>query len=106
MPPTESTILSTFLLPPAPLPALISLKAFTDLFPRAHHSSPHIRSLYRALQHQRAQLADAVAHNIATETKRGTAQRRAVLRARRIPRDAPDDEVDIEHAVSSPPLEM
>ena len=101
MAPTEATILSTFLLPPAPLPSIISLKAFTDLFPRAQQSSPQIRNLYRDLQHQRAQLTDAVARNIAAEIKRGNAQRRTVVRARRAAeRQEQDDEEDVEIAVS------
>jgi centromere-localized protein 2 len=105
MAPTEATILSTFLLPPAPLPSIISLKAFTELFPRSQQSSPQIRTLYRDLQHQRAQITDAVAHNIATETKRGNAQRRALVKARRAAaREEQDDEVDIESAVSTATL--
>jgi len=100
MAPTETTILSTFLLPPAPLPAIISLKAFTELFPRAQQSSPQVRLLYRDLQHQRAQVTDAVAYNIAAEVKRGNAQRRAVVKARRTAeREEQDDEVDIESAL-------
>jgi centromere-localized protein 2 len=103
MAPTETIILSAFLLPPAPLTSVISLKAFTELFPRSQQSSPQIRTLYRDLQHQRAQLADAVARNITTEVKRGNAQRRAVIRARRAAgREEQDDEVDIENAVSTP----
>ena len=100
MAPTEATILSTFLLPPAPLPSLISLQAFTALFPRSQQSSPQIRTLYRDLQHQRARLTDTIARNIATEVKRGDAQRRAVARTRRTAeKEMQDDEVDIENAV-------
>ena len=102
MAPTEATILSAFLLPPGPLPSIISLKAFTELFPRSQQSSPQIRSLYRDLQHQRARLVDAVARNITTEVKRGNTQRRAVVRARKAAgREEQDDEVDIENAVST-----
>ena len=102
MAPTEATILSTFLLPPAPLPTIISLKAFTELFPRSQQSSPQIKALYRDLQHQRVKITDAVARNIAAETKRGNAQRRAVVKARReSEKEDPDDEVEIENAVSS-----
>lgn len=101
MAPTEATILSAFLLPPAPLPAIIPLKAFTELFPRTQQSSPQLRRLYRDLQHQRAQITDAVARNIAAEVKRGNAQRRAVTQARRAAeREEQDDEVHIENAVS------
>ena len=102
MAPTEATILSTFLLTPAPLPSIITLKAFTELFPRAQQSSPQIRTLYIDLQHQRAQLTDAVARNIAAEIKRGNAQRRAVVRARRAAeREVHDDEVDVETEVGA-----
>lgn len=102
MAPTEATILSTFLLPPAPLPAILSLKTFTDFFPKAQQSSPVIRLLYRDLQHQRARLTDTVTRNIAAEVKRGIVQRRAVVQARRTAeRDEVDDEVDVETAVST-----
>jgi len=101
MAPTEATILSTFLLPPAPLASIISLKAFTELFPRSQQSSPEIKALYRDLQHQRARLTDAVIKNIAAEAKRGNAQRRVVVKVRRAAeRQEQDDEVDIENAVS------
>tara|TARA_R110002060_G_scaffold62348_1_gene71740 strand:+ start:288 stop:602 length:315 start_codon:yes stop_codon:yes gene_type:complete len=101
MAPTEATILSTFLLSPAPLPTIITLKAFTELFPRSQQSSPQIKALYRDLQHQRARLTDAVTRNIGAEVKRGKAQRREVVRARReAEREEQDDEVDVERAVS------
>ncbi|EKG11132.1 Kinetochore subunit NKP2 [Macrophomina phaseolina MS6] len=83
MAPTESSILSNFLLPPAPLQTIITLRQFTDLFPRAHHSNPAIPKLYRELQHQRAIDTDDVKRNIAAECKRGERQVREVARARR-----------------------
>jgi predicted RNase H-like nuclease len=101
MPPTEATLLSAFLLPPAPLPAIISLKSFTQLFPRSQQSSPQVKTLYRDLQNQRARITDAVAKNIVAEVKRGNAQRRAVVRARReAEKEEQEDEVDVETAVS------
>ena len=101
MAPTEATILTNFLLPPAQLPSIISLHAFTQLFPRAQQSSPQIKVLYRDLQHQRARLADSVGRNIVTEVKRGNVEKREVIRARRTAeREPQDDEVDIENAVS------
>ena len=104
MAPTEATILTTFLLPPAPLPSIISLKAFTELFPKSQQSSPQVKALYRDLQHQRARLIDDVERNIAAEIKRGNAQRRAVVRARReAEKEEQDDEVDVETAVSRIP---
>lgn len=101
MAPTEATILSTFLLPPAPLPSIITLKAFTELFPRSQQSSPQVKALYRDLQQQRTRLTDSVARNIAGEVKRGITQRRIVVRARReAEKESQDDEVDVENAVS------
>jgi centromere-localized protein 2 len=101
MPPTEATLLSAFLLPPAPLPAIITLKSFTKLFPTSQQSSPQIKALYRDLQQQRARLTDEVARNIVAEVKRGNAQRRAVIRARReAEKEEQDDEMDVETAVS------
>lgn len=100
MHPTEATLLSAFLLPPAPLPAIISLKSFTKLFPSSQQSSPQIKALYRDLQQQRARLTDAVTRNIVAEVKRGNAQRRAVVRARRqAEKEEQDDEVDVETAL-------
>jgi len=83
MPLTEASILSNFLLPPAPLPAAISLRKFTELFPHAQQSSPQIPALYRELQHQRAIDTDDVKRNIAAETKRGEQQKREVIKARK-----------------------
>jgi len=100
MAPTEETIFTNFLLPPAPLPALITLKGFAALFPRSQQSSPQIKMLYRDLQHQRATITDSIAQNIDVEVKRGNAQRRAVVKARRATeRELQDDEVDVEFAL-------
>ena len=101
MSPTEGAILSNFLLPPSHLPSIITLKAFTDLFPKSQQSSPQIKALYRDLQHQRAQVIDVVTRNITKEVKRGNVQRRAVVRERRLARSQnKDDEINIENAVS------
>lgn len=100
MAPTEATILANYLLVPAQLPAAISLKEFTDLFPKAQQSSPQIRRLYRDLQTQRNALVDDIASNIEHEIKRGRVMRREVLRAKRDAEQQPgDDEMDIERAV-------
>lgn len=104
MAPTESKILENYLLIPAQLPAIISLKEFTELFPRSQQSSPHIRTLYRDIQTQRNSIADAVSTNIEQETKRGKVQRRDVVRARREAEahEDDDDELEIERAVRLP----
>ncbi|KAJ9663613.1 hypothetical protein H2201_005574 [Coniosporium apollinis] len=83
MAPTEASILSNFLLPPAPLPVIVSLEQFTELFPRSQQSNPQIPVLYRELQHQRAIDIDDVKRNIAAEVRRGEKQQREVIRARR-----------------------
>ncbi len=103
MAPTEEKILSTFLLPPAPLQSIISLKAFTALFPRAQQSSPQIKVLSRDLQRQRAHVTDTIGHNVAVETKRGIAQRRAVVKARKeLDKAEQDEEVQVEKLVCLP----
>ena len=94
MPPTESSILTSFLLPPAPLPTIISPKKFTSLFPKSQHSNPHITDLYRDLQHTRALNTDQVTRNIAREVKNGERQRREVVKARRIAKRGEVEGVD------------
>ena len=100
MAPSESKILSNYLLAAAQLPAIISLQEFIALFPRSLQASPHVRSLYRDLQGQRNALVDSVAEDIEAEAKKGKALRRAVVNAKR---DAEwqehDDEVEIERMV-------
>jgi centromere-localized protein 2 len=100
MAPTEHTILTNFLLAPAALPSIVTFSAFKSFFPRAEQSSPEIKRLYRTLQHNRSLLIDGVAENIEHEAKRGNAQRRVVVRARRTAeKNEPDEEVIIENAV-------
>lgn len=100
MAPTEATILTNYLLVPAQLPAIISLSEFTELFPRAHRSSPQVRRLYRDLQIQRNALIDDAASNIEQQVKRGKALRRDILRSKRESEmQDGDDEIDIERAV-------
>lgn len=107
MAPTEHTILTAFLLPPAPLPAVLSLTAFTLLFPKSQQSSPQIKALYRDLQRQRARTTDTVASNIETEVLRGREQRRAVVRARwAMDREEGDEEVEVEKLVRSLPIPL
>jgi centromere-localized protein 2 len=83
MPATETSILSDFLLTPAALPTIVSLRKFTELFPHSQQSNPKIQELYRDLQHQRAVDIDDVKHNIASEVRRGERDRREVMKARR-----------------------
>ncbi|RKF62810.1 putative cnl2 nkp2 family protein [Erysiphe neolycopersici] len=101
---TESSLLTNFLLPPAPLPALISLKTFTALFPHTQRSSPAIRALYRNLQTLRLQTIDQVNQNIINETKRGTRQRRILSQARQGEKydELGDVEVELEESAFGP----
>lgn len=99
MAPSESEILASYLLQPAPLTAVTTLEQFQALFPRALRASPQLRALFRDLQAQRNAAVDAVAANVAAEARRGAAMRREVLRQhRRAERDA-DAEVDVERAL-------
>nr|CAB91736.2 conserved hypothetical protein [Neurospora crassa] len=100
MAPTETKILSDYLLVPAQLPAIISLQEFIELFPRSLQSSPQIRNLYRDLQTQRNAVVDSVAAEIEAEAKRGKAMRRVMIKAKR-EEEAPenDDEAEIERLV-------
>lgn len=101
MAPTEHTILTNYLLLPAPLPSIISLQEFIALFPRQLQSSPQIRTLYRDLQSQRNAIVDAVAEQIEEEARHGKAMRRAVIRSKReAEMQEQDDEVEIERMVS------
>ncbi|KAL2821920.1 Cnl2/NKP2 family protein-domain-containing protein [Aspergillus granulosus] len=75
MAPTETSILSNFLLAAASLPTVISLKQFTELFPKRLRAHPHIRVLYRELQQLREQDMDIVNENIDKEVRQGQAQK-------------------------------
>jgi centromere-localized protein 2 len=69
--PTESQLLSSFLLPPTPLALYLSLTDFRALFPSKHRNDATVELLYRELQHQVAVGADEVKRNIATEAEQG-----------------------------------
>ena len=71
-----------FLLSPSLLPTIISLEKFTALFPRRLQSHPQVRSLYRELQHLRAQDVDLVQENIQKEAKRGEKQKEDLKNAK------------------------
>ncbi|GKZ37104.1 hypothetical protein AbraIFM66950_008496 [Aspergillus brasiliensis] len=75
MAPTESSILGNFLLSPAPLPTIMSLQQFTELFPKRLRSHPHIRALYRELQELRENDMDLVNGNIDKEVRQGEIQK-------------------------------
>ncbi|KAJ5234214.1 uncharacterized protein N7469_003382 [Penicillium citrinum] len=83
MAPTEESILSNFLLSPAPLPTVLSLQKFTELFPKRLRGHPHIRTLYRELQQVREHDLDRINENIDEETQRGERQKAELRKASR-----------------------
>lgn len=100
MAPTESEILSQYLLTQADLPTIISLEDFTSLFPRSHQNSPQIRSLYRDLQAQRNTIVKTVEESIQKEVIRGREERRVVMKKRReAEAEEIDDETEVERAL-------
>lgn len=100
-PPTESEILTNYLLLPAELRSIVSPRQFATLFPKAAASSPEITLLYRDLEDQRAAAIATVRENIEAEVRRGRRMRAEVARARREEEgDGGDDEMEVERAVS------
>ena len=83
MPPTESALLITLLLHPAPLPTVLPLDAFASFFPSSLRSNPQIAHLYRSVQYRRALALDLVRSNIDAEARRGESMRREVVRQAR-----------------------
>ncbi|KAJ5102596.1 hypothetical protein N7532_003125 [Penicillium argentinense] len=81
MAPTEESILSKFLLSPAPLPTVLSLQKFTELFPKRLRGHPHIRTLYRELQQVREHDLDRVNENIDHELQQGERQKAELRKA-------------------------
>ncbi len=105
MAPTESKILSNYLLVPAQLPSIISLQEFITLFPRSLQSSPQVRSLYRDLQSHRNSLVDSIAEGIETEAKKGKGLRRFVINERQAAGAQEEDAaVEVERMVSNLPF--
>lgn len=100
MAPTESEILTNYLIQPSSLTSIITFDQFKALFPRPLQASPQVRSLFRDLQSQRNAVLDRVSSNIGAEVKRGTAMRREVVRAKReAEREDLDGEIEMERVV-------
>lgn len=102
-PPTESSILTAYLLLPADLRAIVTPRQFAAFFPKPHSSSPQIPALYRDLETQRAATIAEVRDNIEAEVRKGRKMRAEVARIRREAEEGGgDDEVEIERAVRIP----
>jgi centromere-localized protein 2 len=80
----EASILSEFLLAPAALRHVLSLKQFTDIFPAAQRSNPAIRELYQELHRSRERDIETVRQNIANEVKRSKKLQREMAREREL----------------------
>ena len=83
MPSQEAKILSDFLLAPAPLRDFITLREFTDIFPRAHRTNPAILDIYRELQRLREKDIELVRRDIVDEVKQSKQLRLDYARERR-----------------------
>jgi centromere-localized protein 2 len=83
MPSQEAKLLSDFLLAPAALRDFMTLRQFTDIFPKSHRTNPAVQDLYRELQRLREQDIDAVRRAIADEVTRSKRLRREYASERR-----------------------
>lgn len=77
---SETSILQSYLLPPASLSNIMSFSQFQQLFPASNRSHPHIKTLYRDLQFLRSVDADVVRENIGVEVQKSAGLRRELLR--------------------------
>jgi centromere-localized protein 2 len=83
MPSQEAQILNDFLLAPAALRDFMTLRQFTDIFPKGHRTNPAVQDLYRELQRLREKDIEAVRHAIAEEVRRSKRLRHEYARERR-----------------------
>jgi len=79
----ETQILSSFLLSRASLQDIISLRQFTELFPKDQRSNPQAKLLYRELQLLRNKTCERVKKNIKHEAALGVKQRSELEKKRR-----------------------
>ncbi|KAF2036123.1 hypothetical protein EK21DRAFT_96102 [Setomelanomma holmii] len=83
MPSQEAKLLSEFLLTPAPLRDFMTLRQFTDIFPRGHRTNPAVQDVYRELQRLREKDIELVRQAIADEIKKSKRLCREYARERR-----------------------
>lgn len=88
MPSQEAKLLGDFLLAPAPLRDFMTLRQFTDIFPRGHRENPAVQDLYRELHRLREAEIESVRNDITKEVKRSKQLRRAYAQERRQMDDA------------------
>ncbi|BFZ59254.1 hypothetical protein YB2330_000260 [Saitoella coloradoensis] len=80
MPPSEATILSSFLLSKSSLQDVVTLQQFTQFFPQTKRNSPLIKHIYNNIRQRRTHTTDQIRKNIQVEAKVGT---KRLLAARR-----------------------
>lgn len=88
MPSYEAKLLADFLVAPASLRDFMTLREFTDMFPKGHQSNPAIKELYRELYTLRERDIEVVRQDIADEVKRSKQLKRAYAKERRRMDDA------------------
>ncbi|KAF4126359.1 centromere-localized protein 2 [Geosmithia morbida] len=116
MAPTEAQVLTSYLIRPASLDAILTYDAFAERFPPPQRDSPAVRALWKDLVSQRERLLDEVRAAIEAEVVRGQAMKREIIRARREAErdDEPDGEkhnldsivVELEGAADAVEAEM
>lgn len=98
MPSQEAKLLGDFLLAPAPLRDFMTLRQFTDIFPRSHREKAAVQDLYRELHRLRDAEIEVVRNDITTEVKRSRQLRRAYASERR--------QVDDAHVAGTDPVAL
>ncbi|KAH8708602.1 Cnl2/NKP2 family protein-domain-containing protein [Phaeosphaeriaceae sp. PMI808] len=76
----EAKMLSDFLVVPAALRDCVTLRQFTDIFPKAHRTNPAVQYLYRELQRLREKDVELVRRAISDEVSRSKQLRREYAR--------------------------
>jgi centromere-localized protein 2 len=82
-PSQEGKLLADFLLAPAALRDFMTLREFTDIFPKGHKTNPAVQDVYRELQRLREKDLDLVRRAIADEVSRSKRLRREYAQERR-----------------------
>ncbi|PVI07245.1 hypothetical protein DM02DRAFT_357297 [Periconia macrospinosa] len=88
MPSYEAKLLSDFLIVPASLRDFMTLRQFTDIFPKGLRSNPAIKQLYHELYTLREKDIELVRQDIADEVKRSKQLKREYAQERRQTDDA------------------
>ncbi|KAL6703312.1 hypothetical protein ACN47E_010019 [Coniothyrium glycines] len=84
MPSQEEKMLGDFLAAPAALRDFMTLRQFTDIFPRAHRSSSAVQDLYCELHRLREKDVEAVRRDIVMEVKRSKPLKRDYATEKRL----------------------